>query len=116
MKAMDRKKVHPWYKGQHEWEIIDNAEVSKPISYKDAEQGDVKYNPKIVWLQNSEHERVLWFAYWISTDKTGNKMKWGQGPPMLEEETLLELFKDGISKDLFSDEFLNQLYKELANK
>ncbi len=105
--------VHPWYKGTHEWQVEGIAEPSRPVIYRDSVQGDVKYYPKILGLRNSKGEKVLWFAYWISTDKTRGKLKWGQGPPMLEEHVLLDLLKEAINKGLFSSDFLLQLKREL---
>ena len=78
--------VHPWYKGVHEWRVKEVAKLANPIEYRDAEQGNVKYDPKIMLLESKSVGEVLWFPYWISTKKTQGKMKWGQRPPMLEED------------------------------
>ena len=105
--------VHPWYKGNHEWEVKDIAELKQPIEYPDSEQGEVRYDPKIMLLESKKVGKVLWFTYWIATDKTTGKLKWGQGPPMLEERVLLELIKDAIKKKIFSKAFLEGLNNEL---
>ncbi len=113
MKTKLGSKVHPWYKGNHEWEIKGIAEIKKPIEYPDPEQGDVSYDPKIMLLESEKVETVLWLTYWISTNKTKGKSKWGQGPPMLEESVLLYLMRDGIRKDLFSKVFHKKLDREI---
>lgn len=105
--------VHPWYKGSHEWQVEGIAEPSHSIIYRDSVQGDVKYCPKILDLRNSKGEKALWFTYWISTRKTGGKLKWGGGSPMLEEHVLLDLLKEAINKGLFSSDFLLELKREL---
>lgn len=113
MKTQVKGKVHPWYKGCHEWEVKGIAGLEKPIKYEDPEQGDVSYDPKIMLLESEKIGNVLWFTYWISTNKTKGKSKWGQGPPMLEEDVLLELMKDAIRKGLFTGDFLEKLDSEL---
>ena len=50
---------------------------------------------------------------WIATSKTGGKMKWGQGSPMLEEGALLSLLRQAIEKGFFSGGFLRKLHQEL---
>lgn len=114
MTSKVRKKVHPRYKGIAEWKVKRTAELIKPVEYDDPIQGHVGYSPKVLWLHTPEHPRVLWFAYWISTNNTKGKMKWGQGPPMLEEGTLLELFQDAIGKKMFSKAFLKKLNREIS--
>jgi hypothetical protein len=108
--------VHPWYKGSHEWLVKKAAKLDKPIEYQDDEQGQVRYDPKIMLLESPAKSNVLWFSYWMSTDKTDGKMKWGQRPPMLEEEVLLELLSKAIKKDMFSTQFLKKLSREIDAK
>jgi len=105
--------VHLWYKGTHEWQIEAIGKLPQPIEYVDAVQGDVSYDPKIVWLKCPEHSKVLWFAYWISTSKTKGRMKWGQVAPMLEEDVLLTLLKDAIKQNFFSKNFLGEIASQL---
>ncbi|MDD5704142.1 MAG: hypothetical protein PHU23_19080, partial [Dehalococcoidales bacterium] len=81
--------------------------------YQDPEQGLVIYAPKILKLNNNNSEKVFWFTYWISTDKTKGRLKWGQGPPVLEEDVLEELLKQGIKQNLFSSHFLERLRAEI---
>ena len=113
MKTTVGSTVHPWYKGIHEWEVKSIAELNKPIEYPDLEQGEISYDPKIMLLEGEKAGKVLWFTYWISTNKTKGKSKWGQGPPMLEESVLLDLMRNGLQKGLFSKSFLKGLDHEL---
>jgi len=106
--------VHPRYKGQASWQVEGIAELPKPLGYRDPVQGNVKYNPRILLLSSEDKKRALWFAYWISTRKTEGKLKWGQGPPMLEERVLLQLFKDAMDKGLFTDGFLRELRETIG--
>lgn len=101
--------VHPRYRGQASWHVEGIAELPEPLEYQDPVQGGVRYDPRILLLSSGDGDRVLWFAYWISTCKTMGKLKWGQGPPMLEEGVLLRLFKDAMDKGLFTDGFLCEL-------
>lgn len=114
MASKIRSKVHPRYKGIAEWKVRGIAQLLQPIEYDDTIQGHVHYDPKVLWLRSPEHSKVLWFAYWISTNKTGGKIKWGQGPPMLEEASLLELLKDAIAKNFFGKAFLRRLNREIG--
>lgn len=113
MKTQVGSKVHPWYKGCHEWEVKAIAGLEKPIKYGDPLQGEVNYDPKIMLLEAQGKGKVLWFPYWMATSKTSGKMKWGQRPPMLEESVFLRLVKDAINKGLLSKRFLRKLDHEL---
>lgn len=105
--------VHPWYGGNHEWQVQAIAKLPEPIAYADPVQGKVDYDPRILWLKCPERAKALWFAYWISTDKTQGRVKWGQGPPMMEESTLLSLLKDAIRQGFFAADFLKELAQEI---
>ena len=105
--------VHPWYKGTHEWRVRGIAQLKQPIEYPDPQQGIAKYDPKIMLLEAEGIGKVLWFPYWIATDKTKGRMKWGQRPPILEEKVFLELMKSSIKKGLFSKSFLKKLSDEI---
>jgi len=111
---MVKQTVHPWYKGVHEWMVKGTAELNNPIKYHDSSQGEVSYHPKILLLQGSKVNRILWFAYWISTNKTGGKVKWGQGPPLLEENVLLELLEKAANQGLLSKGFIKKLHNKLS--
>ena len=116
MKTQVGSKVHPWYKGTHEWRVRGIAQLKQPIEYPDPEQGEVSYNPKIMLLESEKTNKVFWFTYWISTNKTKGKLKWGQGPPMLEESVLLELMKDAINSNWFSEDFIRELKSNMVTK
>lgn len=114
MRTKVGSRVHPWYKGTHEWEVKGIAELSQPIQYSDSEQGKVSYDPKILLLGSDKPgEKVLWFAYWIATSRTEGRMKWGQGPPMLEESVLIDLLKKAIRHGFFARDSLARLAREL---
>lgn len=115
MTAKIRNTVHPRYRGIAEWEVRGIAQLAQPMEYYDPVQGHVRYDPRVLWLRSPEHSKVLWFTYWISTNKTKGKIKWGQGSPMLEETALLELFRDALAKDFFSKSFLKKLNHEIGN-
>ena len=108
--------VHPWYKGIHEWTVKKVATLKKPVEWEDKEQGHVKYEPKIMKLESPSLGEVLWFPYWLSTNNTQGKFKWGQRPPMLEESVLFELIQEAIRQDMFSQKFLRNLKEEILKK
>jgi hypothetical protein len=108
--------VHPWYRGVHDWRIKELAKLASPIKYRDAVQGKVGYDPKIMLLASKTAGEVLWFPYWISTKKTREKMRWGGGSSMLEEATFLELMSEAIRKDMLSNRFLRKLVEEIRTK
>jgi len=116
MKASVSSSVRPRYKGISRWQVEAVAELKQPVEYHCPIQGKVSYDPKIVWLGCPEHSRVLWFAYWISTRKTSDRMRMGQGAPMLEEDVLLELLQDAITKGLFTNEFMRKLSGALEKR
>jgi len=105
--------VHPRYKNYNEWKVADMVHLDKPVEYHDSHQGDVVYDPAIVQLEASAGCRVFLFNYRISSDETGSKMKWGGGPPVLEEYVLLELLKNAVDRKLFSEDFLQGLAAKL---
>ena len=113
MKTKPSGIVHPWYRGIHEWKVERIAELGQPIEYNDTEQGQVSYDPKIMLLEAEGVGKVLWLPYWMATNKTKGRLKWGQRPPMLEESAFLDLMKDAIKKGLFSKDFLEKLDREL---
>ena len=109
-------RVHPRYKGIAEWEVRAIAELPKPMEWKnDSLLGEVSYKPKILWLDCPGYKKVLWFAYWIATSRTERKVKWGGGPPMLEEDTFLELMRGAIKQGFFTKDFLDKLKYELES-
>jgi len=108
--------VHPWYGGVHEWQVKKVAQLDKPIEYRDSEQGQVRYDPKIILLESQENGEVVWFPYWISTNKAKENMKWGQRPSILEKEVFLQLLGKAIKQDMFSDKWLKKLRQEIQAK
>lgn len=115
MKTAVGSTVHPWYKGAHEWRVRGIAQLKQPIEYPDSEQGNVSYDPKIMLLEAEGVGKVLWFPYWMATDKTKGRMKWGQRPPVLEERVFFELMKNAVKKGLFSKTLLKRLDRELKS-
>ncbi len=113
MKTTVGSMVHPWYKGNHEWQVKGIAELNQPIQWDDPVQGKVSYEPKIMELEGEGVGKVLWFNYWILTSKTGEKTEWGGGPPMLEESVILELIRDAMKKGLFTKGFVAELHREV---
>ena len=108
--------VTPWYKGVHEWKVKKVATLHEPLEWDDDKHGHVGYDPKILKLESPSLGEVLWFNYWISTDKTQGKMAHGGGPPMVEEPVFLELIREAIRQDMFSREFLKDLKEEILIK
>jgi len=108
-------KVHPWYKATHAWQVVDVVRLKQSIRYRDGKQGNVSYDPRIMLLENETKCKVLWFTYWLATDKSKGKLKWGQGSPMLEENALLELMRQAIKSGFFSQDFLKGLANELRD-
>lgn len=114
MKAKFRKTVHPKYKGIAKWQVEQVASLPQLIEYSDPVQGKVSYDPRILLLESPEcGNKVLWFNYWIATSKTSARMRYGGGPPMLEESVLLELLKNAIKQSFFTKDFLKELAREL---
>ena len=108
--------VHPWYKGVHEWRVKKIAKLASSIEYRDAEQGEVRYDPKIMLLESKSIGEVIWFPYWISTKKARGKMRWGGGSSMLEEKVLVQLMTEAMKQGMFSNQFLKTLQEEIQAK
>jgi hypothetical protein len=114
MEAGVGSRVHPRYKGIAEWDVKAIAELPNPIEWgNDSLLGEVSYKPKILWLGCQEYKKVVWFAYWIATSRTKGKVKWGAGPPILEEDTFLELMRSTIQQGFFTKGFLKELKGEI---
>jgi len=114
MEAGVGSRVHPRYKGIAEWDVKAIAALPKPLEWEDKSLlGKVTYKPKMLWLTCSEYKRVVWFAYWMATSRTQGKVRWGGGPPILEEDTFLELLKLAIKQGFFTDSFLRSLKGEI---
>ena len=116
MRTKVGSKVHPRYKGIARWEVQAIAELPELIEWTDKSLlGEVAYAPSILWLSCLEHEKVLWFAYWIATSRTKGKLNWGGGAPMLEEDTLVTLLRSAIKQGFFSKASLKTLKGEIGS-
>lgn len=114
MEAQVGSAVHPRYRGTASWQVKAISAMPKPLKWSgDSRLGNVTYAPKILWLTSPEHDKVLWFAYWVATSNTQGKMRWGGGPPMLEESTLLKLLRGAVKQGFFSKGFLRSLKREI---
>ncbi len=86
------------------------ARLAKPIVCHSAEIGEALFDPclvKIEWEQSpSDDKHEFWFPYWITV--TG-KERYGQYAPMIGESALLELLREAIGQNFFSDDFLLRL-------
>ena len=110
IKVGQHKRVKYW--GSFRVEKV--AMLPKPVEVHSEETGRALFNPtlvKIVWDKDFGHE--LWFPYWITI---GGKERYGQFAPMMGEDTLLGLFQEAIRQEFFSENFLHQLGKVVADK
>lgn len=93
------------------------ARLIKPVKCYSDEIGEALFNPtivKILWDKvPSDDKHEFWFPYWISIK---GKERYGQYAPMIGEPSLLELLKDAIRQDFFSDTFLGDLHESIAQK
>lgn len=93
------------------------ARLKKPVECYNPEQGIVLFEPTIVQIEWEKppcgDKNAFWFPYWMTI---GGKEKYGQFAPMIGEKALLELLKDAIRQDFFSEDFLRSLYQVVNNK
>ena len=111
IKVGQRKRAKYW--GSFTVEKV--ATLSKPVEVHSEEVEKALFSPtlvKIKWDKEFHHE--FWFPYWIAIN--GPKEKYGPFAPMMGEDSLLELMKEAISQDFFTDTFLSQLSQAAANK
>lgn len=93
------------------------ARLTEPVICYSHEIGEALFNPTLVKIEwesapsNDRHE--FWFPYWISMK---GKERYGQYAPMIGEPSLLELLKDAIRQDFFSETFLDDLQESIAQK
>ena len=90
------------------------AMLSKPVQVHSQEVDKALFNPtlvKIKWDQENFHHE-FWFPYWITLNDA--KEKYGQFAPMMGEASLLELLKEAIRQDFFTEDFVNQLHEATA--
>jgi len=93
------------------------SRLNQPIACYSDEIGEVFFNPtlvKIEWEKSpSENGHEFWFPYWVTIK---NKEKYGQFAPMMGEGAFLELLRNSIKQDFFSDAFLRNLGKTITEK
>lgn len=93
------------------------ARLKNPVECQCEEVGTALFNPtlvKIEWEKSPSWDKhEFWFPYWITI---GGKEKYGQFAPMIGENALLELFKDAIEQDFFSEDFLHGLGRAIAER
>ncbi len=93
------------------------ARLVNPVKCYSNEIGDAFFNPtlvKIEWEHSpSEDKNEFWSPYWISIR---GKERYGQYAPMIGEGSLLELFGNAIKSGFFSDSFLEELKRIIADK
>ena len=91
--------------------------LNQPVECFSKDKGKALFNPTMVKLEwdipPSGDKNEFWFPYWMTI---GGKEKYGQFAPMIGEKTLLELLKDALRQDFFSEDFLRSLYKVVNNK
>ena len=92
--------------------------LAKPVTCNSISRGKARFNPtlvKIKWeIPRSGYEYEFWFPYWIGFEEA--KERYGQYAPMINEDSLLELFQKAIRDGLFSDNFLQQINVETTKK
>ena len=94
------------------------AMLCKPIEVHEVHSEEIEkalFNPTLVrikWDKEFHHE--FWFPYWIAINDA--KEKYGQFAPMMGEDSLLELLKEAIRQDFFTDGFLHQLGKTIETR
>jgi hypothetical protein len=114
MTANIGSQVHPRYKGINEWEIKAIAELPQPLKWSDKYfGGEVTQSPRLLMLGSPKIRKALWLAYWMATPRTKSKLAWGGAPPVLEEDTFLELMKTAVKQGFFTRDSLNQLKREI---
>lgn len=106
IKVGQRKRVKYW----GEFMVTKVAKLSSPVRCYSEDVGDVLFNPtlvKIAWDKvPSWDKHEFWLPYWVTI---GGKEKYGQFAPMIGENALLELLRDAIKQDFFSENFLSGL-------
>jgi len=116
IKAGDRSRAKDW----GNYTAIKVARLRKPIRCLSQDKGKALFNPVITKLQwdipPSKDKHEFWFHYWITWSDISDKERYGQYGPMLGEKALLELLKNAIRQDFFSNRFLADLSKAISLK
>lgn len=93
------------------------ARLSNPIQCYSDDIGKVFFNPTLVKIEwekpPSQDGHEFWFPYWVTTR---GKEKYGQFAPMMGENALLELLRNAILQDFFSDDFLQKLDNTISDR
>jgi len=109
----DEKKARYWGK----FKVKKVARLVKPVTCYSNEIGEALFNPTLVKIEwesaPSDDKHEFWFPYWISVK---GKERYGQFAPMMGERSLLELFGNAIKLGFFSDSFLQELDRVIADK
>jgi len=97
------------------FEVTKVAKLTEPVVCHSDEKGEALFNPTLVKIQwekpPSKDLHEFWFPYWITID---GKERYGQFAPMIGENALLELLKDAMKQEFFSNKFLDQLSEAIA--
>ena len=106
-----QKKAKYW--GNFKVEKI--ARLVKPVKCYSSEIGEALFEPTLVKIRwdkvPSDDKHEFWFPYWISIK---GKERYGQYAPMIGETSLLQLLKDAVRQDFFSDTFLGELQESIT--
>lgn len=109
----DERKAKYWGR----FKIRKIARLPEPVRCFSPEIGEASFNPtltKIEWqVAPSEDKNEFWFPYWISIK---GRERYGQFAPMIGEHSLLILLEDAIRQGFFSDCFLDELGKCIADE
>jgi hypothetical protein len=96
------------------------ARLAKPVACYSDVKGKALFEPTLVEIEwekaPSADKNEFWFPYWISWIDIDGKERYGQGAPMIDEATLLELLQKAIKEGFFSNKFLHQLHKTITDK
>ena len=91
--------------------------LEQSVICQSEEIGEAEFMPTIVKLEwekpPSSDKNEFWFPYWL---KVHGKWKYGQFAPMIGENALLQLLKEAIRQDCFSQNFMVGLADSLREK
>ena len=94
------------------------VQLAEPVACYSQEKGEASFEPTLVQIEwerpPSDDNHEFYFPYWITFE--GGKQKYGQSPAMMGETSLLELLQKAIRRELFSENFLDQLRKAITGK
>ena len=97
-----------------EYEVIKVVQLKAPESAHSAEVGEALFKYTLVQIRwKGDGGYNFWFPYWTTIK---DKERYGQYAPMMSEDSLLELLQEAMRKEFFSENFLHQLHKTIADK